>query len=515
MRQKLTAMNTCRTCLKSPANKNILELGKDIEEDNTQSVDVLAFCLDIKVTEDSKITTNLCCDCYRIIISFYKFKTLSLKNDAYLRSLDDMQLNDQKISFYMDENGVKHANFLGPDDYGSNLVDDGNTEIRTDVKYEETFGVCQIYENHGTIDEETQTYEDHGTIDEETLRDTQTYEDHDTIEDFLYPAVSISSHPSPLMDDDDGCRDGGEPSKAIKVEDIKSKNVKRANRIAPKGKKRSSKKPRIRTAKKKQGLKKDGKVSQGPHTCEQCGVTVIDIKSHSLTHKSKDERKKLKCKACPKQFVSRGGRRRHFIVHHLGRKSKCDICNGEYVNLDTHIKQVHKKEELRFVCVTCERRFVSRPVLDEHMNTHAGIVDKQFACDLCPKKYAIKKCLGDHIKRTHEQKRNYQCEYCTKRFFAKTDFINHLRMHTKERPFECAECGKTFTWRRGLVLHMLVHSGARDYKCQLCDQRCRTASELKIHMITHTKEKRHSCQYCGKRFGRADSCRRHEAGHQK
>ncbi|XP_061713727.1 zinc finger protein 391-like [Cydia pomonella] len=492
-------MTTCRTCLKSPANKNISELGNGIEDDSKQCVDIVAFCLDIKITEDSKITTNLCYDCYRKIISFYKFKILSLKNDAYLRSVHDVQSKVQKVSFYVDENGVKHANFVESDDFGPNLVKDGNTEIRKDIDRDVfSLGNVKIDDIKVKCEEklgDTQTYEDHGTIDEET----QTYEGHDTIEYLLYPSVSISSCPAT-----DGSRDGGEPSS--KEKDIKSKNIKRANRMAPKHKKRSSK---------IKDLKKDGKVSQGPHTCEQCGITVIDIKSHSLTHKSKDERKMLKCKACPKLFVSRGGRRRHFNVHHLGRKAKCDICNGNYVHLDTHIKQVHKKDELRFACVTCGRRFVSRPVLDQHMVTHAETIDKPFKCDLCPKKYAFKQCLRDHIKRTHENKRNYQCEYCTKTFYARNELINHLRIHTMERPFECGECGKAFTWKRALVSHMLVHSGIRDFKCQRCDQSCRTASDLKTHMITHTKEKRFSCQYCGKRFGRADSCRRHEAGHQK
>ncbi|XP_063618283.1 zinc finger protein 652-A-like isoform X2 [Cydia splendana] len=443
MFQKLIVMNTCRTCLKSPANKNISELAKGIEDDYKQCADIMAFCLDIKVTGDSKITTNLCYNCYRKIISFYKFKTLSLKNDALLRSLDDVQLKEQKLSFYVDENGVKHENFLEPDDYGPNLVEYGNTEIRNkidcnafslgnvkiddiDVKYEETLG-------------DTETYEDYNIVDEDILGDPLTYyKYHDIRED-------------EASDDD---VDGGEP--CCKIENIQSDNIRSgAKGTATKYKKLGSKKkPQIQAAKKvkqqndngkmlqtkrkKRSSKKlqntakkikeeNGKVSLGPHICEQCGVTVIDIKSHSLTHKFKDERKKLKCKACPKLFVSRGGRRRHFNIHHLGRKAKCDICNGHYVHLNTHIMQVHKKAELRFACVTCGRRCVSRPALDKHMYTHAKTVDKLFECDLCHKKFTFKNQLKDHIKRVHENVKDYQCEHCSKTFFSKYEVISHLR----------------------------------------------------------------------------------------
>ncbi|XP_061713726.1 zinc finger protein 347-like [Cydia pomonella] len=525
MSQKFIVMNTCRTCLKSPANKNISELDKGIEGDNKQCVEIMAFCLDIKVTKDSMITTNLCYNCYRKIISFYKFKTLSLKIDAYLRSLDDVDV---------DENGVKHENFLESDDHGTNSVEVDNTEIRKEID-SDVFSLGNV------------KIDDIDVQSEETLGDTETYEDYNILDEQILevPKTSnIESHDTKDVAFDEGI-DGGEP--CCTIVDIKSENIgNRAERTAKKckklgskkkpliqvdkkvkeqknngkvlqqkRKKRSSKKPQTHKAKKAKDLKENGMVSQGPHICEQCGVTVIDIKSHSLTHKFKDERKMLKCKACPKLFISRGGRRRHFNVHHLGRKAKCDICNGHYVNLNTHIMQVHKKAELRFVCVMCGRRFVSRHVLDQHMYTHTKARDILFECDLCHKKYVLKENLRDHIKRVHEHVKNYQCEHCPKSFFARNGIIYHLRMHTKERPFECGECGKAFTIKKVLRAHMLVHSRTKDFKCKLCHLGFRAASNLKTHMITHTKEKRFSCQYCGKRFGRPDSCRRHEAGHQK
>ncbi|XP_063533549.1 uncharacterized protein LOC134743854 [Cydia strobilella] len=130
-------MNMCRTCLKTPADKRILELEKVIKDGNKNSFHVMLFCLDIEVIEDSKITTNLCNNCYRKIISFYKFKTLSLKNDAYLKSLEPaVQLEDQKLSVYVDENGIKHENFLDPDDFGPSLVEN-NAEFKIEVEVKE------------------------------------------------------------------------------------------------------------------------------------------------------------------------------------------------------------------------------------------------------------------------------------------------------------------------------------------------------------------------------------------
>lgn len=40
-----------------------------------------------QITEDSNVVQKLCKKCYKKILSFHEFKTLALRNDAYLRTL--------------------------------------------------------------------------------------------------------------------------------------------------------------------------------------------------------------------------------------------------------------------------------------------------------------------------------------------------------------------------------------------------------------------------------------------
>lgn len=58
--------------------------------------------------KDSKISTKLCLKCFKKILSFHEFKCLALKNDAYLKSVQE-------------EGGVKNKVFL-TDDIKNELI---------------------------------------------------------------------------------------------------------------------------------------------------------------------------------------------------------------------------------------------------------------------------------------------------------------------------------------------------------------------------------------------------------
>ncbi|XP_063380527.1 zinc finger protein ZFP2-like isoform X1 [Cydia fagiglandana] len=453
-------MSTCRTCLKTAARKDISDLEKIIKDDNRKCIDIMSFCLDIKVTEDSKITTKLCDTCYRKIISFYKFKVLSLENDTYLKSLDPLQQpTDQNLTLYVDENGIKHENYMECEDFGPCVTEYSDREIKIeiDVKDEDRQEDSEITDN---------------------VKEEGTFEDVDLDEE---PLSVVQKDKYENFEDD---------SKEEAPEDNGGQRM-------------------------------------------------------------------LTCKACPKQFVTFGGRSKHYRTTHLGERAKCDICYKEVVNLQEHKLRVHNPSGMRYNCSVCQRPFLKQTELDTHMVTHTK--DYQFQCDVCQKKFGAKGLLTLHVRQVHNKERNYKCEQCPKAFFSRMKLERHSSSHTTEKPVKeyqiCDECGlsvvdlkthaarhrpreerrllpckacpKTFYTIGGRKRHYkTTHLGKKPrcdicnkevvcvsehkrrmhsaselpFPCVHCGRRCATMSLLKVHLLTHTKDYQHECDVCQKKF---------------
>uniref|UniRef100_A0A672ZGK7 C2H2-type domain-containing protein n=1 Tax=Sphaeramia orbicularis TaxID=375764 RepID=A0A672ZGK7_9TELE len=158
------------------------------------------------------------------------------------------------------------------------------------------------------------------------------------------------------------------------------------------------------------------------------------------------------------------------------------------------------------------RTFVSKSLLEEHMDTHTG--QKLVGSSECEATFSEKKNMTQETNSPRDmmrkndltrsdvgcEKKRYHCSVCSKTFARKSYLEIHMRNHTGENPFICSLCGSTFTSKSTLRSHMMLHTGEKPFKCSLCHKCFRRRSEVKRHMRIHTGERPFSCSECSKRF---------------
>lgn len=98
------------------------------------------------------------------------------------------------------------------------------------------------------------------------------------------------------------------------------------------------------------------------------------------------------------------------------------------------------------------------------------------------------------------EKRKHECQVCGKRFYGKSNLVDHLRYHANVKPFQCLYCDKSFTQMGSLQCHLRTHTGLKPFVCQICNKAFNQSSSLKVHIRSHTQERNHVCEVCSKRF---------------
>ncbi|XP_062529268.1 zinc finger protein 1 homolog [Bombyx mori] len=444
-------MNVCRTCLADKTDKDIFNVKMNKEFKNKTFVDMMIFCLDIMVVKNPTITTKLCAKCYRKILSFHKFKSLAIENDIYLES----QCTSAKHQIPLNNN----ENEIGPtQQFSIQMVDCLSPEMNNkDIIFRE-----QVK--------------------------TEMVSAHDAEND----SIELGKSEPPELESDDEYLS---VIKTIKMEygmDGKDAKIKRKNA----------------TERKSNSKKIDNPKNNLKMMCEECGITVKDLKEHMRQHLPPDERPRVNCHLCEETFSSANSKYKHVRRKHMNIKQNCKICNKAVANLKAHILVVHNTESLPFECIACGRGFISKSRLDVHMAVHTK--DRPHKCSFCIKRFRTKICMQLHERQVHKKEKNHLCQFCSKTFFKKYHLQVHIRTHTKEKPYECSECGKWFSSKNVLKNHKLIHEDVKRFACTLCDMSFIRNGYLHAHMLSHKKEKRFECQYCGAKFHRSDHRRRHE-----
>ncbi|XP_038122196.1 oocyte zinc finger protein XlCOF19-like [Culex quinquefasciatus] len=133
-----------------------------------------------------------------------------------------------------------------------------------------------------------------------------------------------------------------------------------------------------------------------------------------------------------------------------------------------------------FQCETCDATFDVRKDLHQHIKTHGK---RRFPCKLCDRIFVRKATLQDHMNK-HEGVRKYNCDKCGKTFTQRANLIRHVKnIHLNEKGFPCSYCAKQFASKNNLEVHELTHITVKNFACEQCPRAFKTEALLKRHRI--------------------------------
>ncbi|XP_068630168.1 oocyte zinc finger protein XlCOF20-like [Battus philenor] len=175
----------------------------------------------------------------------------------------------------------------------------------------------------------------------------------------------------------------------------------------------------------------------------------------------------------------------------------CDLCGEVFKDQDKlsiHKRNFHFKNPVK--CPKCPRFCASDYYLKRHIKRkHEN--DKNFVCTACGSRFAFKGEMTNHYKNVHNKaslpKKVFACKICNKNYKCHKSVIVHERsVHTGSRPAVCAICGSSFFHIDYLKEHMRLHTGETPFKCPICGrgyaQRCNMKSHLRIHKLSELDE---------------------------
>lgn len=190
---------------------------------------------------------------------------------------------------------------------------------------------------------------------------------------------------------------------------------------------------------------------------------------------------------------------------------ECEICSKvvKYKNSLVRHYRSHSSEKL-FECSICHLKLTQSQNLVAHMRIHSG--EKPFQCqvDGCLRWFRQRSNLNCHM-RKHSEIKPFECSFCEKAFFTISELKTHERIHTGIRPYSCiiSGCLQTFRERRQMIAHAGKEHDYKQYQCEWCKKRFAIKCNLKSHYRLHTGIKPFPCKLCSAEFIRRTKLRLH------
>ncbi|XP_036341496.1 zinc finger protein 623-like [Rhagoletis pomonella] len=247
-------------------------------------------------------------------------------------------------------------------------------------------------------------------------------------------------------------------------------------------------------------------------TCLQSFETRRKLLLHSRTHKAFDGKASI-CKICH-QKVTKGETIRQHIKNNHSKIIQCSEC--EYrcleVKMEDHVRRTHDNS-ITYPCNFCDKTFFSQTLLNTHHKYHQRkeVSVKSDACQICGKRFSTQHYLRLHCDVHRNERQLHQCDYCDKVYVSKVALENHIRLH-KGDTINCDQCGKQFVRQYELNVHMRFHTREYPFECEVCGKKFAIKGHLRTHMWRHQGLKL-QCEECGKLFTSTKALQEHSFVH--
>ncbi|GAB0091252.1 hypothetical protein DMENIID0001_060700 [Sergentomyia squamirostris] len=239
------------------------------------------------------------------------------------------------------------------------------------------------------------------------------------------------------------------------------------------------------------------------HISENSDQELVRPKRLRRSKPSKEGDKKFTCDQCDRLYPSRNSLNAHRWYSHKLRPPvlPCKRCGKSFQ--DRKEKDGH---ECFRQCEYCGKK-ISGKHFAMHVLRHTN-KEKNYECDLCPKKYSTPTDLSKHKLVTHVKCETTVCSICGK-MVKEAHIYLHKRTHlpkkdTPKQSFSCGVCGKIYSNKPNLKNHVeKIHMGLKICKiqCTLCDMKFRDHAARKVHIYKyHLKKPLFNCQLCQKEF---------------
>ncbi|XP_043948416.1 zinc finger protein 501 [Drosophila biarmipes] len=215
----------------------------------------------------------------------------------------------------------------------------------------------------------------------------------------------------------------------------------------------------------------------------------------------------MKCHACQKTFVIRAELKEHLQSHIGERPFQCAHCPKAFksnLSLRSHLR-IHAGRS--FKCSHCEKAFSKIASLSTHLKTHTS--EQLLKCSYCFMPFIDKSCFQDHME---SHKGQLQCSHCPTTFASNHAFQKHLLTHRKHGAFSPG---------LGRNRHEVIHSELKPFKCTHtdCSMSFKWRQGLRRHLMSHAvrrwrgKQTEFKCLHCEKSFTRKQTCESHMRTH--